>query len=125
MSTSGRNEGGKPLEDLLEGAGKDFLDKRRFERLDVETTIDLIPLRPEGLQFQRARHARTRNISRGGVGLVLDEPPLEPKWAVRLDLGEKSALLEIAVRHLHRKEDGLYYLSCQFVRRLDEPTNGN
>lgn len=125
MTTAGPDDGGKPLEEFLEGEGKDFLDQRRYERREVETTIDLIPLRPEGLQFQRTKHARTRNISRGGVGLVLEEPPLEPKWAVRLDLGKTSALLEIAVRHLHRKEDGLYYLSCQFVRRLDGPTNGN
>lgn len=111
----------KPLDELLPGEKDAFLDKRRFERRDLVAMVDLIPLRPDGPAFDRRRSALTRNISRGGVALVTNDPPLEPRWAVRLDIGSKSALLEIVVRHLHRKEDGKYYLSCQFIRRIDPP----
>lgn len=115
-----KNTNAKPLDELLPGEDEKVLDKRRFERLDIVSTVGFIPLRDDGPVYDRQRTAETRNISKGGVALVVTEPPLEPRWAVRLDLGKHSALLEIAVRHLHRKEDGKYYLSCQFLRRIDE-----
>lgn len=74
---------------------------------------------PRGLRYSAALEGETRNVSEGGIAIVVPRPPADPRWAVRLELGTHSALLEVVIRHIHKLENGKFYLACEFVRRLD------
>jgi PilZ domain len=67
--------------------------------------------------------ASIRDISRGGIGLVLDEPfSVDTVVAVELksECGEAVRVLTARVRHITAAEDGRWMVGCEFLRPLDD-----
>jgi hypothetical protein len=108
------------LSDLLHDSERGA-EQRQFDRREVRVSAELIPLLPRGLKYDQAIAAASRNVSVGGIALEVGDLPLFPRWAVRLELGARSAILEVDIRHVDRESDGKLVLSCKFVRRLDPP----
>jgi hypothetical protein len=110
------------LADLLSGTETDgtLEERRKVKRRDIRVPVQFIPISPAGPNDAAALVGETRNVSTTGIALVLSDPPLSPRWAVRLHLGGKSVLLEVDVRDIARLDEGGFYLACQFVRRTDE-----
>jgi hypothetical protein len=95
-------------------------ERRRRQRQSISAAIDFVPLFPSGPRFDLAIPGETRNVSPDGIAIVISKPPLLPRWAVRLNLGERSVMLEVSVRYIAKTATGHYFLACQFLRRIND-----
>lgn len=106
----------EPLNRLLSSVP---VERRRFPRQVVAGMARLVPITAEGLDQARARSVTTCDLSRGGVSLRLDEPPVGPRWAVVFDAPDHPMAIEISLRDLRRVAEGGFRIGCQFIDRLE------
>ena len=71
----------------------------------------------------RRRWARVRNISMGGIGLILDAP-MEPSTALVIEMktldSATSLTLVARVVHATKQEEGSWIIGCKFLTRPRE-----
>lgn len=96
-------------------------ERRAHPRRELKVPVHFVPIDSVGYLNEEARiDGQTFDISSGGIGIEIQKQPLEPRWAIRLNMAGKPATLEVSVRHVQRINNGFYRLGCQFVRRIGE-----
>ena len=97
-----------------------FENRRAFERLDITTRAELIPLTDRGPRYESSLSAETRNVSRGGIALdSLRAASGAAGGPSGSTLANGQPSWKSSSGRSSRTMTANSTLSCKFIRRLD------
>ncbi len=96
-------------------------DRRRHERLPVQHRVEVAPIRTDGsVDWEATHEAVTRNLSRGGVGLLQESLALTDRLLLGVETQGQIVFLPAQVRHCRPVTQGTIELGCEFVEEEPE-----